>query len=203
MYAVRGLITTGRRFARAQAPAVAVQRTVRVAAAPLRIECNKKVWSLYVEVFNCVAGPVPRHLPLQLCSKFILLLISVRGMPRRAPGAALYVRDKGTSVSNLTRRRTGATSHSELSEGYLGPFCFRYTFPQVIKRQQIVLTSTVPNLGKEGELVAVRNGYFRNYLLPQARLAAKRMSDSHRNPRHRHARCVAPGAPCGLLLQSS
>ena len=38
---------------------------------------------------------------------------------------------------------------------------------QVIKRQQVVLTKKMDSLGAEGELVSVRNGYFRNYLLPQ------------------------------------
>lgn len=37
---------------------------------------------------------------------------------------------------------------------------------QVTKRTQVVLTKKVSNLGGEGTLVAVRNGYFRNYLLP-------------------------------------
>lgn len=38
---------------------------------------------------------------------------------------------------------------------------------RVTKKTQVVLTKPVKNLGSEGALVAVRNGYFRNYLLPQ------------------------------------
>src|SRR5947209_5741488 len=32
---------------------------------------------------------------------------------------------------------------------------------------QLLLTETVPHLGEQGELVAVKHGYARNYLLPQ------------------------------------
>lgn len=47
------------------------------------------------------------------------------------------------------------------------PF-FLPSFPKVVKRTQVVLTTpTLQNLGAEGALVAVRTGYFRNYLLPQ------------------------------------
>lgn len=37
---------------------------------------------------------------------------------------------------------------------------------KVIKRKQIILTTDVPSLGKAGELLSVKPGYFRNYLLP-------------------------------------
>ena len=41
------------------------------------------------------------------------------------------------------------------------------------KKTQVVLTKAVENLGAEGALVSVRNGHFRNFLLPtgQAKLA--------------------------------
>ena len=38
---------------------------------------------------------------------------------------------------------------------------------KVRKESQIVLTQTIPNLGKVGSLVVVRSGYARNYLIPQ------------------------------------
>jgi large subunit ribosomal protein L9 len=38
---------------------------------------------------------------------------------------------------------------------------------KVKKEVQVVLTQTIPNLGKTGSLVIVRSGYARNYLLPQ------------------------------------
>jgi hypothetical protein len=38
---------------------------------------------------------------------------------------------------------------------------------KVTKKTQVVLTKPVQNLGSEGALVAVRVGYFRNFLLPQ------------------------------------
>jgi large subunit ribosomal protein L9 len=43
-------------------------------------------------------------------------------------------------------------------------------------KMQVILTEDVANLGKSGELVAVRPGYGRNYLIPQglALLATKR-----------------------------
>jgi large subunit ribosomal protein L9 len=37
---------------------------------------------------------------------------------------------------------------------------------KVRKEVQIVLTQTIPNLGKAGSLVVVRSGYARNYLIP-------------------------------------
>lgn len=38
---------------------------------------------------------------------------------------------------------------------------------KVKKEVQIVLTQTIPDLGKIGSLVIVRSGYARNYLIPQ------------------------------------
>jgi large subunit ribosomal protein L9 len=45
-----------------------------------------------------------------------------------------------------------------------------------MEKIQIILKEDVPNLGKSGELVAVRPGYGRNYLIPQglALLATKK-----------------------------
>jgi len=40
-------------------------------------------------------------------------------------------------------------------------------FRKVKKQQQVVLLKDVPNLGQQGTLTKVSNGYFRNYLLPQ------------------------------------
>ncbi|KAG6543112.1 hypothetical protein Mapa_015361 [Marchantia paleacea] len=37
---------------------------------------------------------------------------------------------------------------------------------KVQKRRQIVLTEDIPSLGKTGELLSVKTGYFRNYLYP-------------------------------------
>jgi len=37
---------------------------------------------------------------------------------------------------------------------------------RVIKRKQIILTEDIPTLGKAGQLLSVRAGYFRNYLFP-------------------------------------
>lgn len=40
---------------------------------------------------------------------------------------------------------------------------------------QVVLTSTVPKLGQQGELISVQNGFVTNYLVPQglAKVATK------------------------------
>eukprot|EP00270_Netrium_digitus_P019748 TRINITY_DN786_c0_g1_i1.p1 TRINITY_DN786_c0_g1~~TRINITY_DN786_c0_g1_i1.p1 ORF type:complete len:223 (+),score=49.95 TRINITY_DN786_c0_g1_i1:48-671(+) len=37
---------------------------------------------------------------------------------------------------------------------------------KALKKKQIVLLEDVPNLGKSGELLSVKKGYFRNFLLP-------------------------------------
>lgn len=38
---------------------------------------------------------------------------------------------------------------------------------KVVKKKQIILTKNVPNVGSQGDLIAVRLGFFRNYLFPQ------------------------------------
>jgi large subunit ribosomal protein L9 len=44
----------------------------------------------------------------------------------------------------------------------------------------LMLRKAVPNLGKEGEVVNVKNGYGRNYLLPQRLAVEMTKADMHR-----------------------
>lgn len=46
---------------------------------------------------------------------------------------------------------------------------------EILVLLQVVLTSTVPKLGQQGELISVQNGFVTNYLVPQglARVATK------------------------------
>jgi len=77
---------------------------------------------------------------------------------------------------------------------------------------RLILTAEVPNLGEPGEIVEVRDGYGRNYLVPQGKaivatkgaekqIATIRRSQSAREIRGaEHAREVraAPSSPRGI-----
>src|SRR5699024_5614882 len=42
---------------------------------------------------------------------------------------------------------------------------------QIMANQKVILTQEIPNLGSAGDVVEVRNGYARNYLIPRGEAA--------------------------------
>ena len=50
---------------------------------------------------------------------------------------------------------------------------------------ELLLTEDVPSLGKQGEIVQVRSGYARNYLLPQGLATVASQHNKHMVEKHR------------------
>lgn len=115
---------------------------------------------------RCVAG-VRRRCPALGCSGSLGLLRRCRQEGHQAHTGDCTDSDFASSTNQMPTSTLYNTGAAHLW-GRLSAPVSHYMFIAFIRSYaQVVLTKPMPNLGKEGTLVAVRNGYFRNYLLPQ------------------------------------
>ncbi|CAI5476245.1 unnamed protein product [Closterium sp. Yama58-4] len=80
-----------------------------------------------------------------------------------ATTSASFATFSGLRAENVTARPAAVTLPAAASAARPAVVATK----KVAKRKQIILTKNVPNVGKAGDLLSVRLGFFRNFLFPQ------------------------------------